>query len=65
MFVAGEDGPAKQVVLDICSAFGFEAADSGGLEAARFLEPMAMLWVNLAMRKKRGINMAFALVNRP
>lgn len=65
MFVAGDDGPAKATVLKLCSDLGFEAADAGGLEAARFLEPLAMLWVNLAIRKGHGAHMAFGLLNRP
>jgi predicted dinucleotide-binding enzyme len=44
MFIAGNDAAAKATVTDILSAFGWETADMGAAEAARAIEPLAMLW---------------------
>jgi len=45
MFICGNDAAAKQVVTDICTAFGWPAIDLGSIEAARYLEPLAMVWI--------------------
>jgi predicted dinucleotide-binding enzyme len=43
---------------------GFEVADAGGLAMARYLEPMAMVWIHLAIVQKQGRDIAFRLVRR-
>jgi predicted dinucleotide-binding enzyme len=43
MFVAGPLGPDKMIVLRLVGDVGFEAIDAGELKAARLLEPLAML----------------------
>jgi hypothetical protein len=45
MFICGNDAAAKQVVTDICTAFGWPAIDLGGIEVARYLESLAMVWI--------------------
>jgi 8-hydroxy-5-deazaflavin:NADPH oxidoreductase len=44
MFICGNDASAKQTVTDILTAFGWETADMGGVEAARAIEPLCILW---------------------
>lgn len=44
MFICGNDAAAKQIVTQILDAFGWEAEDMGGVEAARAIEPLCMLW---------------------
>lgn len=44
MFICGNDGTAKKTVTDILTAFGFETEDMGGVEAARAIEPLCILW---------------------
>jgi predicted dinucleotide-binding enzyme len=44
MFVCGNNEPAKKEVASILTAFGWEAEDMGGVEAARAIEPLCMLW---------------------
>ena len=61
MFVAGDDPAGKQLVVTLVSDAGFEAVDVGGLRQARLLEPFAMLWIELARKRGRGPNFAFAL----
>ncbi len=44
MFICGNDDSAKAAVNDILESFGWEVEDMGGVEAARAIEPLAMLW---------------------
>ncbi len=44
MFICGNDEGAKQVATTILDQFGWETADMGGVESARAIEPLAMLW---------------------
>lgn len=53
MFICGNDAAAKQTVTEICRAFGWPATDIGGIEGARLLEPLAMLYVTIAVRAGR------------
>ena len=45
MFYCGNDAVAKQTVRDIIVQFGWEPADMGGVEGARAIEPLCMLWL--------------------
>jgi 8-hydroxy-5-deazaflavin:NADPH oxidoreductase len=61
MFVAGPpDGKAE--VLSLVRELGFDSIDAGDLEIARLLEPYAMLWIHLALRRGLGRDIAFALL---
>ena len=64
MFVAGDEPAGKATVLGLVAELGFEAVDAGGLAAARYLEPLAMLWIQTAIRQKQGRNLAFGLLRR-
>jgi predicted dinucleotide-binding enzyme len=44
MFICGNDEKAKKTVTDILTAFGWETEDMGKIEAARAIEPLAILW---------------------
>jgi 8-hydroxy-5-deazaflavin:NADPH oxidoreductase len=44
MFICGNDEAAKKQVQQINEQFGWETADMGGVEAARAIEPLCMLW---------------------
>ena len=44
MFLCGNDAPAKQTVSGVLDQFGWETLDLGGVEAARAIEPLCMLW---------------------
>jgi predicted dinucleotide-binding enzyme len=44
MFIAGNDAEAKQVTTEILEKFGWEAADMGGVEGARPIESLCVLW---------------------
>ena len=44
MFICGNDAGAKAAAARILDDFGWETEDMGGVEAARAIEPLCMLW---------------------
>jgi predicted dinucleotide-binding enzyme len=44
MFICGNDEAAKKTVTQILDQFGWESADMGGVESARAIEPLCVLW---------------------
>jgi predicted dinucleotide-binding enzyme len=44
MFICGNDEDAKKTVTTILTSFGWETEDMGKIEAARVIEPLAILW---------------------
>lgn len=63
MFIAGNDPDAKKVVRGLLESFGWDAADSGGIEASRYLEPLAMVWILDFFATGSG-NMAFRMIRK-
>jgi hypothetical protein len=64
MFVCGDDADAKNVVCNLARDLGFEPCDCGLLRIARYLEPLAMLWIELAYTQGFGREFAFTLLKR-
>lgn len=54
MFLAGDDGAAKDVVRRLATELGFDVVDTGPLTAARWLEALGMLWIHLAYGRGWG-----------
>ncbi|WP_340113625.1 hypothetical protein [Maribellus mangrovi] len=44
MFICGQNQAAKKEVKTLLEEFGWETQDMGFIEAARAIEPLAMLW---------------------
>lgn len=44
MFICGNDVGAKTTVTNMLSDLGWDAEDMGGVEAARAIEPLCILW---------------------
>lgn len=63
MFICGNDEEAKKTVAEFCKAFGYPAIDMGGIEEARYLEALAMIWIHYFFRTKTG-NHAFKLLRK-
>ncbi len=63
MFICGDDASAKQAVAVICKNFGWGVVDVGGIEGARLLEPMCILWVMHGLQTG-GWNHAFKLLHK-
>ena len=62
LFVAGDDAKAKQTVMRLGKDIGFEPVDGGPLKAARYLEPMAILMINLGYDLGMGNRIGYKLV---
>jgi len=63
MFICGNSENAKKEVHNILDQFGFETEDMGMAEAARAIEPLAMLWCIPGMREGKWGN-AFKLLKK-
>jgi predicted dinucleotide-binding enzyme len=64
MFYCGDDEPACAVAAKLAADLGFDAVSAGPLRNARLLEPLALLWINLAMAQIAGRGIAFKLLRR-
>jgi NADPH-dependent F420 reductase len=64
MLLCGDDTPAKTVAGDLARQLGFEPVDVGPLQSARYLEAMAMLWIDMAVLQGFGTNFGFRVVKR-
>ena len=62
MFLCGNDADAKKVVTGLVAGLGFEPVDAGPLTQARYLEPLAMLWISMAYGLGQGPNFGFRLL---
>ncbi|HZA68180.1 MAG TPA: NAD(P)-binding domain-containing protein [Nitrososphaeraceae archaeon] len=64
MFICGNNEQAKKMVTEsILTPFGWETVDIGGIEGARLLESLAMLWITHYFRTGTG-NHAFKLLEK-
>ena len=64
MFFAGDDAQAKRVAAQLAQEMGFDPVDAGPLANARLLEPLALLWIYLAVKQGHGTGIAYKLVHR-
>ncbi len=65
MFICGDDASAKSMVATLAAELNFDVVDTGPLIAARWLEPLAMLWIHLAFKEGLGpTGHAFKLLRR-
>jgi predicted dinucleotide-binding enzyme len=62
LFVAGDDAKAKQTAMQLGADIGFDPVDAGPLKAARYLEPMGMLMINLGYGLGMGTRIGYKLV---
>ena len=63
MFICGSDAEAKKTVTAFLTGFGWNTIDIGGIEGARLLEPLCMLWVTYGSRTNSW-NHAFKLLQK-
>jgi len=56
MFICGNSEEAKRGTTEILTQFGWETADMGSMEAARAIEPLAMLWCIPGFRENNWNN---------
>jgi hypothetical protein len=63
MFICGNDDGAKKKVTALLTEFGWNTTDLGGLECARYLEAMCLVWVLYAGRTNQW-NHAFKMLRK-
>jgi predicted dinucleotide-binding enzyme len=63
MFIGGNSEAAKKEVAAILDQFDWETADMGGVEAARAIEPLCMLWCIPGFTRNEWTH-AFKLIKR-
>ena len=63
MFICGDDERAKEQVARICTDFGWNPIDVGGIGLSHYLEATAMIWIITAFTGGHW-NQAFKLLRR-
>jgi hypothetical protein len=63
MFICGNSAAAKEEVKGMLTIFGWETQDMGMVEAARAIEPLAMLWCIPGLRQNSWMH-AFKLLKK-
>ena len=63
MFIAGNSEEAKQTVTTLLAEFGWPVVDLGGIESARWLEALSLVWVVYSHRTGKTHH-AFKLVGK-
>ena len=64
LFHCSDDDEAKEIVEKLAKDLGFEPVDTGGLGMARSLEPLALMWIRLAIRNGRNPNFTWGMLKR-
>jgi NADPH-dependent F420 reductase len=64
MPLCGDDPEARKVVADLAQQLGFEPIDVGPLRSARYLEAVAMLWIDMALLQGYGTSFGLRVVRR-
>jgi predicted dinucleotide-binding enzyme len=61
-FIAGDNADAKNTVLQLTAAMGYDPVDVGPLKCARYLEPMGIMIIGMAFKLGMGTNIGYKLV---
>ncbi|MCO5183234.1 MAG: NADPH-dependent F420 reductase [Anaerolineae bacterium] len=63
-YYCSNDDQAKAVAAQLSAEIGFNPVDCGPIKHARYLEPLAVLWMQLAFTMHNGPEIAFKLLRR-
>lgn len=64
MFLCGTEAGARRTVAGLANDLGFRPVDLGDMDAARYLEPLAMIWIRMARVQGKGANFTWAMLER-
>ena len=62
LLYCGDDDQAKKTTAKLAAELGFDPVDAGPLTQARLLEPLALLWISLALKQGFGLHWAFTIL---
>lgn len=65
VFYAGDDETAKQTIVQLIEATGFEPMDAGKLLSARFLEQLSVFLIQTDNHLKTPVQITLAILARP
>lgn len=63
-YFCSDHDQAKQIVIQLAQELGFEPVDIGPIKHARYLEPLALLWIQMAFHMGEGTDFTFKLLKR-
>lgn len=63
VFYCGDDRDAKSKVAELIQDAGLQAVDAGPLDSARYIEPLALLMMELGESRHMGSDIALRLMN--
>jgi predicted dinucleotide-binding enzyme/predicted ester cyclase len=63
VFYCGDNHDAKSLAAELIRDAGLQPADAGPLENARYIEPVAMLMMELGQSHRKGSDIALRLMN--
>ncbi|MEM9775536.1 MAG: NADPH-dependent F420 reductase [Chloroflexota bacterium] len=63
-YYCSNDDYAKKVVVQLATEMGFDPADIGPIKHARYLEPLSLLWIQMAFHIGYGPDFTFKLQKR-
>lgn len=64
MFICGNSDEAKKEVTEVNTLFGYDTEDMGGVEAARAIEPLCLLWCIPGFLRDEWDGHAFKLLRK-
>jgi predicted dinucleotide-binding enzyme len=64
MFICGDDPESRETVARLAEDIGLDTCITGPLYHARYFEPMAMLWVDMAYLQGTGPDFAYKILRR-
>lgn len=62
--ICGDDAEARSKVIEIGRVMGYDVVDVGPLRHARYIEPFAMLGIQLAVQRRYGQGFALGALQR-
>ncbi|MFT5197073.1 MAG: NADPH-dependent F420 reductase [Cellvibrionaceae bacterium] len=63
-YYCSDDDSAKKIVVQLATEMGFDPVDIGPIKHARYLEPLALLWIQMAFHMGQGADFTFKMLKR-
>lgn len=63
-YFCSDHDAAKKTVAQLATEMGFDPVDIGPIKHARYLEPLALLWIQMAFHMGQGAEFTFKMLKR-